>query len=116
VAEGKSLRATRHTGTSPARRLRLHSTEMSRLQAKLLSVGCVSSLIAAMAAIDDSFRALLAGLGNIDLSTLSLSSTINVHHLSQTVTALIPIQLSGQGPLLFFALTGGALFVMMFRT
>jgi hypothetical protein len=89
---------------------------MSRLQTKLLSVGCFSSLIAAMAAIDESFRAFLTGLAGVDLSTLSLSSTINVHHLTQTVTASIPIQLSGQGPLVFFALTGGALFVLMFRT
>ena len=116
MAEGKPPRAPRQIETSPARPLRLHSTEMSRLQAKLLSVGCVSSLIAAMAAIDESFRAFLAGLGNTDLSTLSSSSTINLHHLAQTVTALIPSQLSGQGPLVFFALTGCALFVMMFRT
>ena len=89
---------------------------MSRLQTKLLSVGCFSSLIAAMAAIDESFRAFLAGLATVDLSTLTSSSTINVHHLTQTVTGLIPIQLSGQGPLVFFALTGGALFVLMFKT
>jgi hypothetical protein len=89
---------------------------MSRLQTKLLSVGCFSTLIAAMAAIDESFRAFLAGLTSMDPSTLSLSSNINVHHLTQTVTSLIPIQLSGQGPLVFFALTGGALFLMMFRT
>jgi hypothetical protein len=89
---------------------------MSRLQTKLLSVGCFSSLIAAMAAIDESFRTFLVGIASADLSTLSWSSTINVHHLTQTVTGLIPIQLSGQAPLVFFALTGGALFVLMFRT
>jgi hypothetical protein len=89
---------------------------MSRLHAKLLSVGCFSTLIAAMATIDESFRAFLVGLANMDLSSVPSSSTINVHHLTGAVTALIPIQLSGQGPLVFFALAGGALFVLMFRT
>jgi len=89
---------------------------MSRLQTKLLSVGSLGTLIAVMATIDESFRAFLTGFARLEPAAVFAPAGMNVHHLVHTVTDLIPIQLSGQGPLVFFALTGGALFVLMFRT
>lgn len=89
---------------------------MSPVQAKLLSVGCLSTLIAAMAAIDESFRVFLSDLARFDPSSSLSFSTVNIHHLSRSVIDVLPIQITAQGPLVVFLVIGGALGLFMFRT
>jgi hypothetical protein len=89
---------------------------MPRLLARLLSIGCFSTLIATMAAIDESFRGLLGSMLQIQASSALTASTASFHHLTRSVAELVPVPLAGQGPLIFFAVSGGVLFLVMFRT
>ena len=89
---------------------------MSRLQARILSVGCFSTLVAVMAVIDESFRGLLAGLLHAEPPAALSMTSVSIQHLGHTLVEALPVQITSQGPLVIFAVTGGALFLFMFRT
>jgi hypothetical protein len=88
---------------------------MSRLQTRMLSAGSLAALVAVMAAIDETFRGLLGSLLATHPAEAMESATANFHSVSRMMSEVLPVQVN-QGPFLFFALTGGVLFVVMFRT
>ena len=89
---------------------------MSRLSSGILSVGSISALVAAMAAIDDTFRGVLAGILTAEPSNALVSASASAQHMTRAFTQTLALQTAGHGSLVVFALAAGALFLLMLRT
>ena len=89
---------------------------MSRIRSGILSVGGLGTLVAAMAAIDDTFRGFLAGIPTAVPSSALASASASVQHMTLVVTETLALQTAGHGSLVVFALACGALILLMLRT
>jgi hypothetical protein len=86
-----------------------------RITEGVLSVGSIGVLVAAMAAIDETFRGQLLGMLNGESSTQLALAGVGLQRATRMVMETVGDYRAVHSPLMFFVLAAGALFLLMLR-
>ena len=81
----------------------------------VLSVGSMGVLIAAMAAIDETFRGRLLGILNGESSNQLALAGVSLQRVAHAVMETVGDYRAAHSPLMFFVLAAVALFLLMLR-
>ena len=92
------------------------ATATRRLHDGMLSIGSLSVVVGAIAAIDESVRRHLVHLVDGSYSAAITMPDLRIHHITRLVTDTVGLPMGTESPLLVFVLVAAALFVLMFRS